>query len=1031
MAQLAGFLFPQYFDNNGNPLNGGKIYAYAAGTLTPQDTYNSASGVFPNANPIILSSSGRTKIFLQNLPYDFQIKNSAGVLIDSIEGVGSSANGGYYTVDNMFQLTNLASGAYAYVEVGGWESPGDGGGGLFYWDGTSTATVNYGTVFSPNSAPVSGRWLRIFSGPVNAKWFDVRGDGFTTDDSNIARAAAYVQSLSNGGTLFFPSSNGTYSISINPNFGNKVTVKMDRGARFSGNGIAVTFAGGFDGSESQHFAANMGIVTFSTGVPKIYPEWWGANGLSAAVAAAGSSYTTIVISEPQTLSGNLTIPSNVNLAFFRDGLIQGNFALYLNGTLEAGPFKIFDVVTVVLGPGSVKACSVQWWGGVLDDSTDNAAILNKAIAANLTCNAPLVIPKKMKYASNIGAPLNFNGESVQSNGSDPFLINTITYASANLHARMYCDEKYLYLCEYTNNKIAVFELSDGRAPRLLQEFAVSAQPRHCYKVGIFLFVACHGAAVIEVYDVSNPGIASLYTSISTGANPKHFIIVGKFLYVVCAGSNTIEKFDISSLYNTASINITRVASLGLGISPLCVSRDEEGWLVVCGLSTGLVFVGELNLNLISTFTLPGNSHGTCVAIGEYVLVTDGVNNQINVVNVQSLAVPQLVTSVATSTAPEMLEVVGNRAYVPSLTSPGVQAYLDCLDITNIRAPYLYKSVPLTVTGGGFIGRNKNLLYVSGHFSPYNIDIIEIEPNTVPNLKQDIINKSGQIADLSFETLNASYATKTTPYTVTIKDFLIRIGLGVAIALPDPAGMPGKIIILTNVHATLSSNITNAFAGFSGTLLAGQSCILQATYFSGTAQWEAVARPIIVTKDLPNPALFGNAVIGTWPFNSGFAMVSHSSLNNAVNGNYGLLQQSDGTTYINAAATKSINFNINGANFILLTQEGYTQFQSRAQNKMGANIASANDITLLAGNYFQITGLTTLNRVLSTGWQAGSVFRLFLPATIVVAHNVAAGSSFVGFFLSGSANWTVGANGAIGTFMYDGTYMRECSARVTF
>jgi hypothetical protein len=49
----------QFFDNNGNPLVGGKLYTYAAGTTTPQVTYTSATGVTPNSNPIILNGGGR------------------------------------------------------------------------------------------------------------------------------------------------------------------------------------------------------------------------------------------------------------------------------------------------------------------------------------------------------------------------------------------------------------------------------------------------------------------------------------------------------------------------------------------------------------------------------------------------------------------------------------------------------------------------------------------------------------------------------------------------------------------------------------------------------------------------------------------------------------------------------------------------------------------------------------------------------------------------------------------------------------
>jgi hypothetical protein len=57
-SPIGGFA-GQFFDNNGVILTGGKIYAYAAGTTTPQAVYTSVSGATPHANPIVLDSAGR------------------------------------------------------------------------------------------------------------------------------------------------------------------------------------------------------------------------------------------------------------------------------------------------------------------------------------------------------------------------------------------------------------------------------------------------------------------------------------------------------------------------------------------------------------------------------------------------------------------------------------------------------------------------------------------------------------------------------------------------------------------------------------------------------------------------------------------------------------------------------------------------------------------------------------------------------------------------------------------------------------
>ena len=95
-SPIGGFA-GQFFDNNGNPLSGGKIFTYAAGTTTPQAAYTSASGVTPHSNPIVLDSAGRVpggEIWLTDgLVYKFVIETATSILIgtyDNITGVNSN-----------------------------------------------------------------------------------------------------------------------------------------------------------------------------------------------------------------------------------------------------------------------------------------------------------------------------------------------------------------------------------------------------------------------------------------------------------------------------------------------------------------------------------------------------------------------------------------------------------------------------------------------------------------------------------------------------------------------------------------------------------------------------------------------------------------------------------------------------------------------------------------------------------------------------------------------------------------------------
>ena len=86
----------QFFDNNGVPLAGGKLYTYAAGTTTPQVTYTTSAGNVAHTNPIVLDSAGRVpsgEIWLAFPPYKFVLHTSTNVLIatyDNIRGLGAS-----------------------------------------------------------------------------------------------------------------------------------------------------------------------------------------------------------------------------------------------------------------------------------------------------------------------------------------------------------------------------------------------------------------------------------------------------------------------------------------------------------------------------------------------------------------------------------------------------------------------------------------------------------------------------------------------------------------------------------------------------------------------------------------------------------------------------------------------------------------------------------------------------------------------------------------------------------------------------
>ena len=93
---IFGGVGAQFFDNNGNPLSGGKIYTYEAGTTTPLATYTSSTGVTAHTNPIVLDAAGRVpggEIWVVSQLYKFVLKTSADVTIATYDNVDSIFTG--------------------------------------------------------------------------------------------------------------------------------------------------------------------------------------------------------------------------------------------------------------------------------------------------------------------------------------------------------------------------------------------------------------------------------------------------------------------------------------------------------------------------------------------------------------------------------------------------------------------------------------------------------------------------------------------------------------------------------------------------------------------------------------------------------------------------------------------------------------------------------------------------------------------------------------------------------------------------
>lgn len=95
MAVLSPSPKAQFLDASGNPLVGGKVYTYAAGTTTPVATFTTGAGTVANTNPVILDSRGEANIWYSNgTSYKVVLTDSADATI--------------WTVDNIVTIGSLA-----------------------------------------------------------------------------------------------------------------------------------------------------------------------------------------------------------------------------------------------------------------------------------------------------------------------------------------------------------------------------------------------------------------------------------------------------------------------------------------------------------------------------------------------------------------------------------------------------------------------------------------------------------------------------------------------------------------------------------------------------------------------------------------------------------------------------------------------------------------------------------------------------------------------------------------------------------
>ena len=92
MAALTPVPKIQFFAANGEPLVGGKLYSYAAGTTTPLVTYTDQAATSANTNPVILDSRGEASVWLGTGPYKLRLTTATDVDIWTVDDIYSEGS---------------------------------------------------------------------------------------------------------------------------------------------------------------------------------------------------------------------------------------------------------------------------------------------------------------------------------------------------------------------------------------------------------------------------------------------------------------------------------------------------------------------------------------------------------------------------------------------------------------------------------------------------------------------------------------------------------------------------------------------------------------------------------------------------------------------------------------------------------------------------------------------------------------------------------------------------------------------------
>jgi hypothetical protein len=234
MSDLYTLVVPQHCDADGNPFGSARLRFYEPDTTTPKAVYTDPLLQDPShqwPDPLLLDSAGQAPgsagIYYGVGEYDVVLENRSDIepIPDGTWGTvwgpirvqgkpdGESSFNLNATVATVADLRLLSAGQYNLVHVLGYFNAGDGGGGWMIWQSASTATDDGGRYFQPSSAPATGRWERIITGPsLDVRAYGVFG-GVGVVDGQLTNARTEMINNSKLSQMHFPGQQAAYELS--------------------------------------------------------------------------------------------------------------------------------------------------------------------------------------------------------------------------------------------------------------------------------------------------------------------------------------------------------------------------------------------------------------------------------------------------------------------------------------------------------------------------------------------------------------------------------------------------------------------------------------------------------------------------------------------------------------------------------------------------------------------------------------------------------------------------------------------------